>query len=286
MRRTDTALADLAALPADAPLSDKVELCIWGKSVRRMRDWERWLCVILHPARFNMARFGDEPVEAHDVATDKLLEEAQRKLQEHTTKAIQEGTHEAVSTEIAKATREYAAHDPFAVKLQSTQLRVFNEWAGRSSWTPEELASLSGESLIEALGFNAVRRNALAVLRQVCAAKHPTYAAALMFSRRLKKSLAVHSGLLMDENIGSAAELKLTEFWGHRQTTWRCEALEADSTPEALTATQLRDRVSSLLARDVSPGDISKALKALGIHLPAGKRGRPKLRADSASCTE
>ena len=276
MRRTDTALAALAALPPDASLADKAELCIFGKNIRRMRDWEQWLCVIQNPERYNLMPPQEDQQERHDEVTRTIQEEAKRKLGIYMADAIQNGTFKTVSTEIVKASEEYASHDFFAVKIGASQNRAFDKWAGRKRWSLDELSMLPPKQRMEAMGFNEVRRNALAVLRQVCAAKHPTHAAVLLFSRRLNKTLSVHSGSLMAESFGTVWESNLINLWQKRHTTWRCEALEEDSQPEDIIPTQLRDRVSSLLGKEVPLSDISKAASCLRISLPAGKGGRPR----------
>ena len=277
MKRTDTALAALAALPPDASLADKAELCIFGKNIRRMRDWEQWLCVIQNPERYNLMPPQEDQQERHDEVTRTIQEEAKRKLGIYMADAIQNGTFKTVSTEIVKASEEYASHDFFAVKIGASQNRAFDKWAGRKRWSLDELSMLPPKQRMEAMGFNEVRRNALAVLRQVCAAKHPTYAAVLMFSRRLKKASAVQPGnRIIAECAAGALVSGVSDAWQIRDTTWRCEALEEDSLPEDIIPTQLRDRVSSLLGKEVPLSDISKAASCLRISLPAGKGGRPR----------
>lgn len=279
MKVPDSGLAAIEALPPDASLADKAELCIFGKGIRRMRDWEQWLCVIEHPERYNLMPPQADRDEKYDQVTQSIQEEAKRNLGKYMAEAIQNGTFEALSTQIVNASREYASHDTFAVKLGASQVRAFDKWAGRKRWSVEEMAQLSLQERMEAIGFNNVRRNALAVFRQVCAAKHPTYAAVLMFSRRLRKASAVQSGSrIVAECTEGALFSRMRNEWHIMNTTWRFEAFEEDSEPEVITRTPLADRVSSLLGKNVPVSDITKALKLLRISFPDGKGGRPRRR--------
>jgi len=282
VRPKDTAIkSGLDSLPEDASFADKAEFCVFGNKARRMRDWELWLCQIQHPDRYNMMPPHPEDRGRSDQITAEILANAKRKLGEYLADAVCHGNFESVSTEILKASHEYASHDPFDVKLSKTQMRVFEEWIGGKRMTDAELLALpTQKERNNQIGFNQVFDRALRVLLQVCAAKHPVHAAVLMFSRRPKpwsvSSLLQPGNRLIAESAGGALESHLRELWQIRNTTWRFEAFEEDTQPEAITRTPLSNRVAGLLGKSVPVGDITRALRSLRMILPRGKSGRPR----------
>ncbi len=282
MNVTDAAIKNgLESLPEDASFADKAELCVFGNKARRMRDWELWLCQIQHPERYNMMPPHQEDRGRSDQITAEILARAKRKLGEYLADAVCHGNFESVSAEILKASHEYASHDPFEVKLSKTQMRVFEEWIGGKRMTDAELLALpTQKERNNQIGFNQVFDRALRVLLWVCAAKHPVQAAVLMFSRRPKpwpvSSLLQPGNRIIAESAGGALESNLRELWQIRNTTWRFEAFEEDTQPEAITATRLSDRVSGLTGKAVPVVAIKRALSSLRITLPRGKVGRPK----------
>lgn len=282
MRPKDTAIkSGLDSLPEDASFADKAEFCVFGNKARRMRDWELWLYQIQHPERYNMMPPHPEDRGRSDQITAEILANAKRKLGEYLADAVCHGNFESVSAEILKASHEYASHNPFEVKLSKTQMRVFEEWIGGKRRTVAELLALpTQKERNNQIGFNQVFDRALRVFLEVCAAKHPVHAAVLMFSRRPKpwsvSSLLQPGNRIIAESAGGALESNLRELWQIRNTTWRFEAFEEDTQPEAITATRLSDRVSGLTGKAVPVVAITRALSSLRITLPRGKGGRPK----------
>jgi hypothetical protein len=282
VRPADAAIKNgLESLPADASFADKVEFCVFGKGVRRLRDWELWLLQVRHPERYNMMPPYPEDRGRSEQLTAEILANAKRKLGEYLADAVCHGNFESVSAEILKASHEYASHDTHEVKLSKTQMRVFEEWIGGKRRTDAELLAIpTQKERNDQIGFNQVFDRALHVLLEVCAAKHPVHAAVLMFSRRPKpwsvSSLLQPGNRIIAASAGGALESNLRELWQIRNTTWRFEAFEEDTQPEAIIATRLRDRVAGLIGKAVPTKDITRALRSLRITLPRGKGGRPK----------
>ena len=281
----DSGLTKLRELPDGANLAQKAELCIWGGELRRLRPWETWQLCLRNPDRYVLVHPSEK--KRYERIKKGLIKECKLKLGAYLAEAVENGSFEKVAADMILAGKEHENRNPFTIELSRAQLDNFDKWAVRPAMSNDELHKLAKEKRyneqIEAIGFNDARTNAMHVLKMVLTAVHRVHAGVLLFSRRFKKSsVAVRDGrdlqffAQMNPQAAEGPQLsKLNDHWKISITNWRVEVFEADTEPEGIIITDLKERLGRLFGDEISGSHIKNAMNDLRIKLPVGKRGRP-----------